>query len=47
VRIIFRHQFKDPRVYNTSSSDEIATLIVGDFNNMVVGRDMIVKNVCG
>jgi len=38
---------KDPRVYNTPSSNETVVLIVGDFSNMDVGRDIIVKKVCG
>ena len=44
---LFRNRFKDPRVYNTSSSNEIATLIVGNFANMDVDRDIIVKKNCG
>jgi len=39
---LFRGRSKDPRVYNTSSCDEIAELIVGDFGNLDVGRDIIV-----
>jgi len=34
---LFRHRFKDPRVYNTPTTDEIATLIVGDMSNMDAG----------
>ena len=34
-------------MYNTPSSDEIVALIVGDFANMGVGRDIIVKKYCG
>jgi len=44
---LFRNRFKDPRVYNTSSTNEIAALIVGDFGNMDVGRDKIVKKCSG
>ena len=40
---LFIGRNKDPRVYNTPSYDEIAALIVGDFANMDVGRDIIVK----
>ena len=40
---LFRHRFKDPRVYNTPTNDEVAALIVGDMTNMDVGRDIIVK----
>jgi len=44
---LFRHRFKDSRVYNTPSADEIATLIVCDFSTLDVGRDIIVKKVFG
>jgi len=40
---LFRVRSKDPRVYNTPSCDEIATLLVGDFGNLDVRRDIIVK----
>jgi len=40
---LFRGRLKDPRVYNTPSCDEIVALIVGDFCNLDVGRDIIVK----
>jgi len=42
-----RHRCIDPRVYNTPTTDEIATLIVGDMSNMDVGRDIIVKKSSG
>jgi len=44
---LFRGRNKDPRVYNTPSCDEIVALIVGDFVNMDVGRDIIVKKCFG
>ncbi len=44
---LFRHRCKDPRVYNTPTTDEIAALIVGDMSNMEVGRDIIVKKYSG
>jgi len=34
---LFRHRFKDPRVYNTPTTDEIASLIVGDMSNLDEG----------
>ena len=44
---LFRGRNKDLRVYNTPSCDEITSLIVGDFGNMDVGRDIIVKKCSG
>ena len=44
---LFRGRNKDPRVYNTPSCDEIIALIVGDFDNLDVGRDIIVKKCSG
>jgi len=44
---LFRGRNKNPGVYNTPSCDEIAALIVGDFGNMDVGRDIIVKKCSG
>ena len=44
---LFRHRCKDPRVYNTPTTDEIVALIVGDMSNMDVGRDIIVKKKSG
>ncbi|XP_057419198.1 uncharacterized protein LOC130713450 [Lotus japonicus] len=40
---LFRKRGKDPRTYNLPTSDEIAALIVGDLENVEVGRDIIVK----
>ena len=42
---LFRHRFKNPRVYNTPIADEVATLVVGDLCTLDVGRDIIVKKV--
>jgi len=44
---LFRGRNKDRKVYNTPSCDEIAALIVGDFDNMDVGRDIVVKKCSG
>jgi len=44
---LFRGRNKDPRVYNTPSCDKIVALIVGDFANIDVGRDIMVKNYSG
>ena len=44
---LFRNRLKDQRVYNTPLSNEIAALIVGDFANTDVDRDIIVNKVCG
>ena len=44
---LFRGRNKDPRVYNTPLCDEIAALIVSDFGNMDVGRDIVVKKYSG
>jgi len=44
---LFRGRNKDPRVYNTPLCDEIVALIVGDFANMDVSRDIIVKKCSG
>lgn len=40
---LFRNRCKDPRTYNVPSIDEVAALIVGDFDNMDKGRDIIVS----
>ncbi|XP_057432625.1 uncharacterized protein LOC130725408 [Lotus japonicus] len=40
---LFRKRGKDPRTYNLPTCDEIAALIIGDFDNIEVGRDIIVK----
>jgi len=44
---LFRHRFKDPRVYNTPIVDEVATMIIGDLSTLDVGRDIIVKKESG
>lgn len=43
----FRGRNRDPRIYNLPTSDEVAALIVGDLENMDLGRDMIVKKRSG
>ncbi|XP_057455304.1 uncharacterized protein LOC130746629 isoform X2 [Lotus japonicus] len=40
---LFRKRGKDPITYNLPTCDEIAALIVGDFDSIEVGRDIIVK----
>ena len=40
---LFRHRFKDPKVYNTPIANEVATLIIGDLSTLDVGRDIIVN----
>ena len=37
---LFRGRNKDSKVYNTPLCDEIGALIVGDFGNMDVGREI-------
>ena len=44
---LFRGRSKDPRVYNTHLCEEIDALIVGDFGNLDIGRDIIVKKCSG
>ena len=44
---LFKGRNKDPRVYNTPSCDEIDALIVGDFDNLDVDRDIIDKKCSG
>ena len=44
---LFRHRCKDPTVYNTPTTDKIATLIMGDMSNMDVGRNITVKKSSG
>ncbi|KAK7273568.1 hypothetical protein RIF29_14624 [Crotalaria pallida] len=40
---LLRHRGNDPRTYNLPSVDEIATLVVGDFQGPNDGRDVIVR----
>ncbi|XP_057453914.1 uncharacterized protein LOC130745569 [Lotus japonicus] len=40
---LFRARGKDPRTYNMPTADEVAALIVGDFDDMEFGRDVVVK----
>ncbi|XP_057415224.1 uncharacterized protein LOC130710087 [Lotus japonicus] len=44
---LFRSRGRDLRTYNLPTCDEVAALIVGDFNNEEVGRDIIVKTSDG
>lgn len=44
---LFRCRSKDARMYNLPTSDEVAALIVGDFENMDPGRDIVVKKQGG
>ena len=40
---LYRKRSKDARVYNLPSSNEVAALIVGDFDSGDAGRDIIVQ----
>ncbi|XP_057418412.1 uncharacterized protein LOC130712602 [Lotus japonicus] len=44
---LFRARPKDPRVYNLPSVDEVAGLIVGDFDSTDCGRDIVVSSMDG
>lgn len=44
---LFRDRQTDSRIYNLPSVDEIAGLIIGDFDSSDVGRDVIVKKIGG
>lgn len=44
---LFRGRNRDPRIYNLPTSDEVVALMVGDLENMDLGRDMIVKKRSG
>ncbi|XP_058729905.1 uncharacterized protein LOC131601957 [Vicia villosa] len=44
---LFRNRTKDPRTHNLPSCDEVAALIVGDFQNLDPGRDIIVRKTSG
>lgn len=44
---LFRDRSKDARTYNLPTSDEVAALIVGDVDNMEIGRDIVVKKSTG
>ncbi|XP_057433563.1 uncharacterized protein LOC130726329 [Lotus japonicus] len=44
---LFRDRPKDPRVYNLPTVDEVAALIVGDFDSTDCGRDIVVSGVDG
>ena len=40
---LFRSRTRDARTYNTLTVDEVATLIVGDFDTSDNGRDIVMK----
>ncbi|XP_057423707.1 uncharacterized protein LOC130717486 [Lotus japonicus] len=40
---LFQARGKDPRTYNMPTADGVATLIVGDFDDMQFGRNVVVK----
>ena len=44
---LFRSRSRDARNYNIPSFDEVAALIVGDFDAFDKGRDIIVKKIDG
>ena len=44
---LFSHRSFDRRTYNSPSCDEIAALIVGDFDSSDQGRDIILRSIDG
>ncbi|RYR14014.1 uncharacterized protein [Arachis hypogaea] len=44
---LYSHRKVDRRTYNTPSCDEVAALIVGDFDSSDHGRDIIVRSTVG
>ncbi|XP_020970360.1 uncharacterized protein LOC107621388 [Arachis ipaensis] len=44
---LYSHRKVDRRTYNTSSCDEVAALIVGDFDSLDHGHDIIVRSTTG
>lgn len=42
---LFRNRSKDSRMHNIPTTDEVAGLIVGDFDNSDIGRDIIIHDV--
>ncbi|XP_029143308.1 uncharacterized protein [Arachis hypogaea] len=44
---LFSQRVHDPRIYNYPSCDEVAALIVGDFESSDCGRDIIVQSTSG
>nr|XP_029143980.1 uncharacterized protein LOC114924245 [Arachis hypogaea] len=44
---LFSQKERDRGVYNYSSCDEVAALVVGDFDSSDTGRDVIVKSTAG
>lgn len=41
---LFRKRANDPRTYNLPCADEVATLVIGDFDASDCGRDIIVRS---
>jgi hypothetical protein len=41
---LYRKRYKDSRMHNIPTVDEVAGLIVGDFDDSDVGRDIIVND---
>jgi hypothetical protein len=44
---LFRNRSRDPQTYNVPEIDEVAALIVGDFDSSQEGRDIVVHGVDG
>lgn len=44
---LFRNRSRDAKTYNLPTSDEVAALIVGDFDSLDAGRDIIVRKSSG
>ncbi|KAL4275124.1 hypothetical protein AHAS_Ahas20G0075800 [Arachis hypogaea] len=44
---LYSHRKVDRRIYNTPSCDEVAALVVGDFDSSDHGRDIIVRSTVG
>ncbi|XP_057414959.1 uncharacterized protein LOC130709848 [Lotus japonicus] len=44
---LFRNRVHDPNTYNLPSVDEVAALIVGDFDSSDCGRDIVLRTVEG
>ncbi|XP_057415282.1 uncharacterized protein LOC130710142 [Lotus japonicus] len=44
---LFRNRVHDPNTYNLPSVDEVAALIVGDFDSSDCGRDIILRSSSG
>ena len=44
---LLRNRTRDPRTYNLPTPNEVAVVIVGDFDKSEVGRDIIVQKQYG